>query len=71
MAKGILARGLRKHDSRVFPLGFLLGAVNERYADAQKVPGVGDVLDKAGKSGGALGLGGSTRLIDLGDANPR
>jgi hypothetical protein len=56
MAKGILARGLRiSMILGVFALGFLLGAVNERYADAQKVPGVGDVLDKAGKSGGALG----------------
>ena len=39
----------------VFALGFLLGTVNERYADAQKIPGVGDVMDKAGKSGGTLG----------------
>jgi hypothetical protein len=56
MTKRILARGLRiSMILGVFALGFLLGTVNERYADAQKVPGVGDVLDKAGKSGGALG----------------
>jgi hypothetical protein len=39
----------------VFGLGFLVGTVNQRYADAQKIPGVGEVLDKAGKSGGPLG----------------
>jgi hypothetical protein len=39
----------------VFALGFFLGTVNERYAEAQKIPGVGGVLDKAGQSGGALG----------------
>ena len=39
----------------VFALGFLVGTVNQRYADAQKIPGVGEVLDKAGKSGGPLG----------------
>ena len=39
----------------VFTLGFLVGTVNQRYADAQKIPGVGEVLDKAGKSGGPLG----------------
>jgi hypothetical protein len=56
MTKKTLARGLRiGMILGVFALGFLLGTVNERYADAQKIPGVGDVLDKAGKSGGALG----------------
>jgi hypothetical protein len=39
----------------VFGLGFLVGTVNQRYADAQKIPGVGDVMEKAGKSGGPLG----------------
>jgi hypothetical protein len=39
----------------VFALGFLVGTVNQRYAEAQKIPGVGEVLDKAGKSGGPLG----------------
>ncbi len=39
----------------VFAMGFLVGTVNQRYADAQKIPGVGEVLDKASKSGGPLG----------------
>jgi hypothetical protein len=52
----ILARGLMISVMLgLFALGFLVGTVNERYADAQKIPGVGDVLDKAGKSGGPLG----------------
>ena len=56
MAKRILSRGLMiSVILGVFALGFLVGTVNERYADAQKIPGVGDVLDKAGKSGGPLG----------------
>jgi hypothetical protein len=56
MTKRILARGLMiSMILGVFALGFLLGTVNQRYADAQKIPGVGDVLDKAGKSGGTLG----------------
>jgi hypothetical protein len=56
MTKKLLARGLRiSMILGVFALGFLLGTVNERYADAQKIPGVGDVLEKAGQSGGALG----------------
>jgi hypothetical protein len=56
MTQRILARGLMvSMILGVFALGFLLGTANQRHADAQKVPGVGDVLDKAGKSGGALG----------------
>lgn len=56
MTRRILARGLMIGMMLgVFALGFLLGTVNQRYADAQKIPGMGDVLDKAGKSGGALG----------------
>lgn len=56
MTRKILARGLMISVMLgVFALGFLLGTVNQRYADAQKIPGMGDVLDKAGKSGGALG----------------
>lgn len=56
MTRRILARGLMIGVMlSVFALGFLLGTVNQRYADAQKIPGMGDVLDKAGKSGGALG----------------
>jgi hypothetical protein len=56
MRKRILARGLMVGMILgVFALGFFLGTINQRYADAQKIPGVGDVLDKAGKSGGALG----------------
>jgi hypothetical protein len=39
----------------VFALGFFLGTINQRYAEAQKMPGMGDVLDKAGKSGGSMG----------------
>ena len=53
MMKRIFARGLMiSVILGVFALGFLVGTVNQRYADAQKIPGVGDVLDKAGKSGG-------------------
>jgi hypothetical protein len=56
MMKRILARGLMiSMILGVFTLGFLVGTMNQRYADAQKIPGVGDVLDKAGKSGGSLG----------------
>ena len=56
MMKRIFARGLMISVMLgVFGLGFLVGTVNQRYADAQKVPGMGDVLDKAGKSGGPLG----------------
>ncbi|HEY6364271.1 MAG TPA: hypothetical protein VI585_05705 [Candidatus Binatia bacterium] len=56
MTKRIFARALMVGMILgVFALGFLLGTVNQRYADAQKIPGVGDVLEKAGKSGGALG----------------
>ena len=56
MTKRIFARALMvSMILGVFALGFLLGTVNQRYADAQKIPGVGDVLEKAGKSGGALG----------------
>ena len=56
MTKRILARGLMISVMLgVFGLGFLVGTVNQRYADAQKIPGVGEVLDKAGKSGGPLG----------------
>jgi vacuolar-type H+-ATPase subunit I/STV1 len=56
MKKTIWARGLMiSMILGVFALGFLLGTVNQRYAAAQKIPGMGDVLDKAGKSGGALG----------------
>jgi hypothetical protein len=55
MTKRILARGLMiSVILGVFALGFVLGTVNQRYADAQ-IPGVGDVLEKAGKSGGAVG----------------
>jgi hypothetical protein len=54
--KRILARGLMISVMLgLFALGFLVGTVNQRYADAQKIPGVGEVLDKAGKSGGPLG----------------
>ena len=54
--KGILSRGLMVSMLLgVFVLGFLVGTVNQRYADAQKIPGMGDVMDKAGKSGGTLG----------------
>ena len=71
MMKRILARGLMiSMILGVFALGFLVGTVNQRYADAQKIPGVGDVLDKAGKSGGPFGFGGTARLVDLGDADP-
>ena len=56
MMKRAFARGLMVSVILgVFALGFLVGTVNQRYADAQKIPGVGDVLDKAGKSGGTLG----------------
>ena len=56
MTKRTLARGLLIGMMLgVFVLGFLLGTVNQRYADAQKIPGMGDILDKAGSSGGALG----------------
>lgn len=56
MKKGFLGRGLMiSMLLGMFVLGFLAGTVNQRYADAQKIPGMGDVLDKAGKSGGALG----------------
>ena len=56
MTKRILARGLMiSMILGVFGLGFLVGTVNQRYADAQKIPGVGEVLDKAGKSGSPLG----------------
>ena len=56
MKKGFLGRGLMIGMMLgMFVLGFLVGTVNQRYADAQKIPGMGDVLDKAGKSGGALG----------------
>jgi hypothetical protein len=56
MMKRILARGLMlSMILGVFALGFLVGTVNQRYADAQKIPGVADVLEKAGKSGGPLG----------------
>ena len=56
MTKRILARSLMvSMILAVFALGFLLGTLNQRYADAQKIPGVGDVLEKAGQSGGALG----------------
>jgi hypothetical protein len=56
MTKRILARGLMISILLgVFALGFLVGTVSERYADAQKIPGMGDVLQKAGQSGGALG----------------
>jgi hypothetical protein len=56
MSKRILIRGLRVGVIlAVFALGFFLGTINQRYADAQKIPGVGDVLQKAGQSGGALG----------------
>ena len=56
MMKRIFARGLMVSVILgVFALGFFVGTVNQRYADAQKNPGVGDVLEKAGKSGGTLG----------------
>ena len=56
MTNRILARGLMiTLMVGVFALGCLVGTVNQRYADAQKIPGVGEVLDKAGKSGGPLG----------------
>ena len=56
MMKRILARGFMiSMILGVFAVGFLVGTVNQRYADAQKIPGAGDVLDKAGKSGGPLG----------------
>ena len=56
MTKRILARCLMISVMLgVFGLGVLVGTVNQRYADAQKIPGVGEVLDKAGKSGGPLG----------------
>ncbi|HXV84163.1 MAG TPA: hypothetical protein VEG60_30295 [Candidatus Binatia bacterium] len=56
MTRRILARGVMiSLMLGVFALGFLLGTVNQRYADAQKIPGMGDILDKAGQSGGALG----------------
>ena len=54
--KGIFSRGLMVSMLLgVFVLGFLVRTVNQRYADAQKIPGMGDVMDKAGKSGGTLG----------------
>jgi len=54
--KRIFARGLMVSVILgVFALGFLVGTVNQRYADAQKIPGAGDLLEKAGKSGGTLG----------------
>ncbi|HEY7318520.1 MAG TPA: hypothetical protein VIE89_13170 [Candidatus Binatia bacterium] len=56
MKKGFFGRGLLiSMMLGMFVLGFLVGTANQRYADAQKIPGMGDVLDKAGKSGGALG----------------
>jgi len=56
MMKRIFARGLMVSVILgVFALGFLVGTVNQRYADAQKIPGAGDLLEKAGKSGGTLG----------------
>ena len=56
MTKRIFARGLMiSMILGVFALGFLLGTVNQRYVDAQQIPGMGDVLEKAGKSGGTLG----------------
>ena len=56
MMKRIFARGLMVSVILgVFALGFLVGTVNQRYADAQKIPGAGDLLEKAGKSGGPLG----------------
>lgn len=64
MTRRILARGLMIGMMLgVFALGFLLGTVNQRYADAQKMPGIGDVLDKAGKSGGAMGS-----VVELGSS---
>ena len=55
MMKKILARGLMiSMILGVFALGFLVGTVNQRYADAQKIPGVGDVLDNAGSRAGPL-----------------
>ena len=56
MKERILTRGLMIcMILGVFALGFFVGTINQRYAEAQKIPGVGDVLDKAGKSGGAAG----------------
>ena len=56
MMKTVFARGLMiSVILGVFALGFLVGTVNQRYADAQKIPGAGDLLEKAGKSGGTLG----------------
>src|SRR5262245_13129327 len=56
MMKRIIARGLMiSVILGVFALGFLVGTVNQRHADAQKIPGVGDGLEQAGKSGGTLG----------------
>ena len=56
MMKRIFARGLMVSVILgVFALGFFVGTVNQRYADAQKIPGAGDLLEKAGKSGGTLG----------------
>jgi hypothetical protein len=58
MTKRILGRGLMIiMIFGVFALGFLVGTVNQRYADAQKV-------------GRLSGFGGAARLVDLGDADP-
>jgi hypothetical protein len=49
MKKRILARGLMiSMILGVFALGFLLGTVNQRYADAQ-IPGRGGVSEKPGR----------------------
>jgi hypothetical protein len=52
MIKTIISRGLLTALLvGVFAIGYLLGSINQRQADAQ----IGGLLEQAGKGGGALG----------------
>jgi hypothetical protein len=39
----------------LFGLGYLCGSISQQRADAQNPPGVGGLLEQAGKAGGPLG----------------
>jgi hypothetical protein len=55
MEKKIVARGLMIATIvGTFSFGYVWNSLNQRHAEAQ-VPGLGDALQRAGQSGGALG----------------
>ena len=67
MTRTIVTRGIRIGVlAAVFAAGWFAGATVERSAQAQ-VPGVGQVMEKAGDQGGALGAAGKlgTSITDI------